>query len=276
MSIQSERFQVTVMRVYHQEPQGNKVIEPCAEKRKGLGQDTLQPLADDVAAIVFAQSLPELKKALTISLNRLGFISYNISINRSSPSEFMEKPTFTTWTTSDLDDYVNDKWVSKDPLIRHLTVSKAPLLWHRDAFDNPIHKEYHEYLHFKGIVSGLTLPLPATDGKSSAITLLSIDSEPKSAEVVSTVSILSNVAISRMAAFKEGEFSEFDLRRFNTLSKLQIEILGWIAKGKTNNEIAIIVGRTERTIAYHVSEVLGKLGVVSRVQAAAFYAAMGF
>ncbi|WP_210342050.1 hypothetical protein [Martelella lutilitoris] len=36
----------------------------------------------------------------------MGFISYNISLNRSDPLQFMERPLLTTWTTRDLDIYV--------------------------------------------------------------------------------------------------------------------------------------------------------------------------
>ncbi|WP_180898024.1 helix-turn-helix transcriptional regulator [Martelella soudanensis] len=236
----------------------------------------LRPLSEDVSRIAFARNLPELKTAFTLGLNRLGFISYNISVNRSSPSEFMEKPTLTTWTTKELDTYVNDKWSGRDPLMMHLELNKTPLLWHQKNWDTSDHQEYYDYVRFQGITGGLTLPLPALDGKSSAITLLSIDKIPQCPHVIDAVTILSSVAVARMAAFKEGQFSEYDIRRFKLLSDLQVEILNWMAKGKTNNEISSIVGRSERAIAYHVSEILAKLDVTSRAQAAAFYAAMGF
>lgn len=236
----------------------------------------LHALANDVAAIAFARSLPELKNAFTASLNRLGFISYNIGVNQSSLLDFMEKPTFTTWTTEDLDEYVNDRWLERDPLVKHLDASKTPLLWHRENFNTAAYRDYYEYIRIKGITSGLTLPLPAISGKASAITLISIDDTRKSPEIISAVMILSNVAMARIASFKDGQFYDFDIRRFNTLSNLQIEILSWVAKGKTNSEIAIIVERTERVVAYHISEILNKIGVTSRVQAAAFYAVMGY
>lgn len=236
----------------------------------------LKPLSEDVTKIAFAESLPELKNAFTESLHRLGFISYNISVNRPSPAEFMEKPTFTTWTTQQLDTYVNDRWFGRDPLMKHLKHNNTPLLWSQQNWNRPGSEEYYDYIRFQGIMGGLTLSLPALDGKASAITLLSIDPKPQSCEVIPQVTILSSVAVARMAAFGQGQFTEYDLHRFKLLSDLQIEILGWMAKGKTNNEISSIVGRTERAIAYHVSEILSKIDVTSRAQAAAFYAAMGF
>lgn len=57
----------------------------------------------------------------------------------------------------------------------------------------------------------------------------------------------------------------------NRLSSRQMEILGWIAQGKSNADIAIIVGSAKRTVDYHVSEILRKLEVASKAQAAAIY-----
>ena len=46
------------------------------------------------------------------------------------------------------------------------------------------------------------------------------------------------------------------------------EVLYWIAKGKTNGEIGIILGARPRTIEKHVEGILAKLGVENRVTAA--------
>jgi DNA-binding CsgD family transcriptional regulator len=46
------------------------------------------------------------------------------------------------------------------------------------------------------------------------------------------------------------------------------EVLYWLAKGKTNGEISIILGARPRTIEKHVEGILAKLGVENRVAAA--------
>lgn len=62
--------------------------------------------------------------------------------------------------------------------------------------------------------------------------------------------------------------------KFRSLSSLQREILKWVANGKSNTEIALIVGQSKRSVDYHVIEILKKLEVGSRAQAAAIYAAL--
>ncbi|AOS44499.1 Response regulator PleD [Lacunisphaera limnophila] len=49
----------------------------------------------------------------------------------------------------------------------------------------------------------------------------------------------------------------------------QAEVLYWIAQGKTNAEIAIILGTSPRTVEKHVEQLLERLGVENRVGAAA-------
>jgi DNA-binding CsgD family transcriptional regulator len=53
------------------------------------------------------------------------------------------------------------------------------------------------------------------------------------------------------------------------LSRRQAEVLVWITEGKTNGEIATILGLSERTVEKHVQHILERLGVETRTAAAA-------
>jgi DNA-binding CsgD family transcriptional regulator len=53
------------------------------------------------------------------------------------------------------------------------------------------------------------------------------------------------------------------------LSRRQAEVLAWIAEGKTNAEIATILGMSERTVEKHVEHILRRLDVETRTAAAA-------
>jgi DNA-binding NarL/FixJ family response regulator len=52
------------------------------------------------------------------------------------------------------------------------------------------------------------------------------------------------------------------------LTPRQSEVLYWVAQGKTNAEIAIILGASPRTIDKHVEQLLERLGVENRLAAA--------
>jgi DNA-binding NarL/FixJ family response regulator len=54
------------------------------------------------------------------------------------------------------------------------------------------------------------------------------------------------------------------------LTEREVEVLGLVARGRSNKEIASDLAITERTARTHVSNILGKLGLASRTQAALY------
>ncbi|HRQ90188.1 MAG TPA: helix-turn-helix transcriptional regulator [Bacteroidia bacterium] len=52
------------------------------------------------------------------------------------------------------------------------------------------------------------------------------------------------------------------------LTRREAEVLHWIAEGKRDKEIAVILGISYRTVTVHVRSILGKLGVENRTSAA--------
>jgi DNA-binding NarL/FixJ family response regulator len=60
------------------------------------------------------------------------------------------------------------------------------------------------------------------------------------------------------------------------LTKRESEVLGWMARGKTDPEIAMILEARRRTIEKHVEHILAKLGVENRTTAALVASEMSF
>ena len=59
------------------------------------------------------------------------------------------------------------------------------------------------------------------------------------------------------------------------LTPRETEVLGWLAKGKTNRDIAEILALSPRTVNKHLEHVFEKLGVETRAAAAAIATAIG-
>jgi len=51
------------------------------------------------------------------------------------------------------------------------------------------------------------------------------------------------------------------------LNEREVEVLTWVARGKTSVEIAQILGLTKRTIDFHIVNARGKLGAATRSEA---------
>jgi len=57
----------------------------------------------------------------------------------------------------------------------------------------------------------------------------------------------------------------------SVLTARQMEVLSWIERGKSNDEIAIILGASGHTVKHHVEHILARLGVENRYAAALTY-----
>lgn len=53
----------------------------------------------------------------------------------------------------------------------------------------------------------------------------------------------------------------------NPLTEREVEILLWMAKGYSNQQIAEQLSVTKKTAGFHVGKILQKMGVENRVQA---------
>jgi DNA-binding CsgD family transcriptional regulator len=59
------------------------------------------------------------------------------------------------------------------------------------------------------------------------------------------------------------------LRANMKLTTREAEILMWIARGKTNKEVGLILGSSPRTVNKHLEHIFEKLGVATRAAAVA-------
>ncbi len=59
------------------------------------------------------------------------------------------------------------------------------------------------------------------------------------------------------------------------LTPREIEVLRWVAEGKTNEDIAVILAIKARTVKFHVENVVNKLGTSNRMAAVARALSMG-
>jgi DNA-binding CsgD family transcriptional regulator len=66
----------------------------------------------------------------------------------------------------------------------------------------------------------------------------------------------------------EGEPPYQDIKRLETLglTRRQAQVAFWIAQGKTNDDVAVILGASRHTIPHHVEAILGRLHLETRAE----------
>ncbi|MBV8740195.1 MAG: response regulator transcription factor [Sinobacteraceae bacterium] len=80
-------------------------------------------------------------------------------------------------------------------------------------------------------------------------------------------SAATRVLIKALQLVGEEQTAETPTAEATPLTQRQIEVLGRICEGKTNKQIALELGLSEKTIKAHVTAIFKALGVVNRTQA---------
>lgn len=224
-------------------------------------------------AICQAEDAAALREAIRASMAMLGLQSFNLSVDKRHAQDFMADPTLTSFASEELDVYHRGHWADRDPLLARAARPGCREVWQPKIWSSdPAMREYGEYIAGMGILSGVTVSLPSRDGMVSAITALSFTETLSDPKVAKAVSI-----IGRMAMMKAALLGSMNLDlpavsdRIASLTGQQRTILSWAAGGKSNRDIADIMGMSKRAVDYHMSAILKKLGVASRAQAAVLY-----
>lgn len=229
----------------------------------------LNLVARVVAHICAAEDHKQLHGAIQSGLVDLGFSIFNLSCHKQSIQQFMTEPTLTSISEENLIHYVSGHWYERDPLLAYTARPGKPKVWSpQDWHDCERFGEFSKYLGSFAIQGGVTAPLSHRPGDISAITALSFSKSNFTTETATAVYMIGQVATLRADALGLTDTSPALIA---SLSKQQLEILEWAKQGKSNGDIALITDRSKRVIAYHMSEILRKLGVSSRAQAIAIY-----
>lgn len=180
----------------------------------------------------------------------------------------MTDPTLTDWSKSDLEEYHRNNLIDCDPLLELLAERHVRKLWRpADWHGKPKAQAYRAYVEQIGVRSGVTVTLAGRPDRISAFAALSSENV-EDPSVAPAIAVLAQAALAKAAAL---EVSSADLpagcARQSSLTEKQLEILSWAREGKSNRDIATILSISPRTVNYHMSEILRKLGVASRTQA---------
>ena len=83
------------------------------------------------------------------------------------------------------------------------------------------------------------------------------------------------MASKMLAEFLQGQTPHSKAERKSTLSAREMEVLELVAQGKNNKDIAASLIISESTVKYHLRNILDKLHLDNRAQAAAYAASRG-
>ncbi len=167
--------------------------------------------------------------------------------------------------------YFQNRTAASDPLLRYSFSNTAPVLWRELAampgYDGPADRAFMATCTEFGLHSGLTVPLTPPTGQTAFFSLVSADSgldSDRLGNLLPAASMFSNYLFDAYM-----RIDRIDNPKVQELTARELECVFWACEGKTAWEMAQIVGVAERTVNFHLTSVIKKLGAANRQHAVA-------
>lgn len=152
-----------------------------------------------------------------------------------------------------------------DPRVSLGNSKALPLLWD-DAYKNPNttdseRRKFDEAKEF-GLRTGVTIPLPRRLGTCPTMSFVQTETSGLSNSAVIYLSLAASV-------FHTMVECSLDLNaHVPSLTAREKDCISWVAKGKSSDDIGIILGISPNTVDFHVKNVMKKLETTNRMVAA--------
>ncbi|GAB3551448.1 autoinducer-binding transcriptional regulator BpsR [Noviherbaspirillum agri] len=224
-------------------------------------------------ALLTIESEQELFKQAARIANSMGFDYCAYGIQMPVPVSRPNVALFNNYSDEWRQCYDARGYLAVDPTVRHALRSSLPLLWSDQLFaDTP---EFWDDARKHGLEVGWAQASRDASGTVGLLTLA------RGAETFTESELAANQA--RMSWL--GQYVHAAMARLLTprlapesrvvLTAREKEVLRWTAEGKTAYEISQILNVAERTVNFHINNIVGKLGTANKTQAAVKAATLG-
>jgi LuxR family transcriptional regulator len=169
--------------------------------------------------------------------------------------------------------YRENKYLDIDPTVSHGIHSIKPIIWDDNVFASV--PDFWEEAQSFGLQFGWAQSCRDVHGIAGMLTMarsgepLLVDELRDKGLIMSWLAQFAHVGMSRIISNKL--LPETDI----SFTKREIRVLQWTADGKTSSDISKILGITERTVNYHINNVIKKLGTTNKVAATVRAAVLG-
>lgn len=188
------------------------------------------------------------------------------------------------WDAAELAPWQCREKALRSPLLRACRVESDPFWISREGirtrWDNPFLAtiDLADFEERTGFGAAIVIPVHLPFGQIAAGILTGLDpAERDLSEAFETVADDLATAVRR---FLRGYVTVTRDTRYmpseSLLSPREIECLSWVAHGKTDYEISIILGCSHAGVRYHVTRACEKLGAVNRAQSVFRASQLGF
>lgn len=215
--------------------------------------------ASQTHALMTAPDEDAFAKLLALAARELGFeycaFGMRMPLPLSNRKLFMTNNYPTAWQER----YGQENYLTVDPTVAHGIKSVVPLVWGEKAMADA-ERPFWEDARSHGLKVGWAQSSVSAAGTVGMLTLARSNEAISAAELSENamrMSWLVHIAHEGMAHVVSAKRKA---EQPILLTAREIEVLRWTADGKTSNEVGQIMAISERTVNFHITNSLEKLG----------------
>lgn len=162
--------------------------------------------------------------------------------------------------------YKDSGYIAIDPTVKHGMKSNLPIIWSDHTFKDA--SALWDDARDCGLNSGWAQAFRSPNGHIGLVTFARSTADLSTQELEVKQPHLTWLAQTMHELFYRQLRKDNVLETEQQLTHRELEVLRWTAAGKTSAEVAIILNISERTIEFHVRNILLKLGCTNKLAAA--------
>ncbi|ENO87283.1 helix-turn-helix transcriptional regulator [Thauera linaloolentis] len=189
------------------------------------------------------------------------------------------------WSADYVAHWVNDRRALTCPVSLRCTRSMDAFLWDCDPDSETWHREALSaaqrdiLLSYRDCADGaVTVPVHRPGGKTAYVSWFGRGAaalRDRFRRTYRETYLISHAFITHADALESARRRGRAQAAADRLSPREIECLGWAAQGKTEEDIALILGRSRETVHFHLNNALRKLDACNRTHAVAIACSLG-
>jgi LuxR family transcriptional regulator, quorum-sensing system regulator SolR len=229
---------------------------------------TLKVLVDAFEAMEKAQSSDELRVQMARFARDLGFEHFAYALTVKVPSLKTQQYYINGFPPGWAERYLAQGYFALDPIVRHAERSAMPAVWTDESFHGRESGDFWEDAKGFGLAEGLSFAVHEQPGVTGIFSLARdqvLDHQGQDlAALVGRAQMFASLLHHAVARI---DLPKLLPEQATALTERERECLRWTADGKTAWEIGKILSIAERTVVFHINNVVQKLGAANKTQA---------
>jgi len=229
---------------------------------------TLKSLCDAFEALQRATTCDELRVEMEKFAQQMDFKHFVYALTIDAPSLKQQHYLLNGFPEEWYARYLAGGYFKVDPVVRYARTTSLPAIWTDEMFHDGKSAEFWEEARAFGLSYGLTFAVHEQPGVTGIFSLAR--DRPLDLPPLDMAALIGRAQM--FASMLHHAVSRIDLPKLLpvqnvTLTPRERECLRWSADGKTAWEIGRILNIAERTVVFHVNNVIQKMGAANKTQA---------